>query len=392
MDAVVVNATFTVSALGALVQLEFGEHVADEVIDRVRKAWSGAAVLAEDAAIDVPAADIHLDVGEIGDVDRFLEQLSMRVTLAALGHNSGRLMMLHAAGIALDDGRVIAFVGPSGRGKTTLSRTLAHTYGYVSDETVAFDLELGVRPYRKPLSVVRKDAPKDQVSPTDAGLRELPDAALTLAAIVFLDRDPTVVEPVIEHLHFADAAPLLVEQSSYLVELEGTIAALAELCDRVGGVRRLRYSEAAALPAVIDSLLAEGPPPAPWTRRQLATTDAAGQPTSADVVDYGDRAVVQAERTLRVLDGIAPTVLRAVGESAEFADILRAVIDAHGTPPEGDAASTLGKVLAELVAVRLLPAEVMPVPLAPRAPRPRGQGASLRRSARRPPPTGDTDR
>lgn len=350
------SSALAVSALGARIELAFGENVTEDVIARVRRAWSGAAIEPGPASDADPVADARIEIDDVQDVERRLETLSTTVTLDALVHNRGRLMMLHAAGVALDDGRVIAFVGPSGRGKTTLSRTLATQYGYVSDETIAFGHELRVLPYRKPLSVVRAGAPKDQVSPADAGLRELPDADLTLAAIVLLERDPAATVPEIEHLHFADAAPLLAAQSSYLIEYEGTVCALAELCDRVGGVRLLRYAEAADVPAVIDALLERDPDPAPWERMQLGGE---GSASTADAVDFGDAVVTFSDGTLRVLEGIAPTVLRAARESTDLDRIVGAVIESHGAPPNGEASSMVRDVIDELAAVGLVAAPVI---------------------------------
>ncbi|GAT72232.1 ATP-binding cassette domain-containing protein [Microbacterium hydrocarbonoxydans] len=337
-----------VSALGAVMELEFGDQVPADVVERVRRAWSGA------AAPEGAAVDLRRDFGQVPDAERFMEQLSTTVTLDALAHARGRLMMLHAAGVALDDGRVIAFTGPSGRGKTTLSRVLAKVHGYVSDETIAFDRDLRVHPYRKPLSVIRHGMPKDQVAPAEAGLRPLPDADLRLAAIVLLDRDPSAGAPQIEHLHFLDAAPELVEQTSYLAELDGTVATLAELCDRVGGVRRLRYSEAADVPAMLESLFADVPAPERWKRARFAVADAEGGPAVADAVDYGDAIAVLSDRTLRVLAGIAPTVIRAAQSTDDVSSIVRAVREQHGDPPAGDAEDLVRAALAELAGAGLL--------------------------------------
>ncbi|MCS3841781.1 hypothetical protein [Microbacterium sp. AK031] len=359
------SSTFAVSALGARIELAFAEEVPEDVVARIRRSWSGAAIEPGSAfAVDSASAadqapDVRIEVDAVGDVEHRLETLSTRVTLDALAHNRGRLVMLHAAGVALEDGRVIAFVGPSGRGKTTLSRTLAQHYGYVSDETIAFDDELRVLPYRKPLSVVRPGAPKDQVSPSDAGLRELPAADLALAAIVLLERDPSAAEPELEHLHFADAAPLLAAQSSYLREYEGTVCALAELCDRAGGVRLLRYAEATDVPAMIDALLVSDPAPAPWNRMRLDTIDAEGTASSADAVDFGDTVVAFSDSTMRVLEGIAPAVLHAAGESSDLDRIVNAALDVHGAPPSGDAAVMVRDVVAELVEVGLVSASVL---------------------------------
>ncbi|WCM56084.1 hypothetical protein [Microbacterium sp. EF45047] len=333
----------TVGALGARIRIVFGDDVPADVVARTAHAWSGASV---DAAEEDAAEDARIDVPAVSDPEAFLQQLSTDVTLEALAHNRGRLLMLHAAGVALEDGRVIAFVGPSGRGKTTLSRHLARHFGYVSDETIAFDDELRVLPYRKPLSVIRHGMPKDQIAPADAGLRDLPGVPLRLAAIVVLDRDPGASGVTVEHVPFADAAPDLVAQTSYLTELPGTVSALADLCARAGGVRRLRYAEASEVPAAIERILAPGPASDAGTARQLPVLGPEGEVTSADAVDDGDRIVVLAGRTLRVLDGIAPTILRHAGEGEEA--IVAAVVAAHGAPPSGDPAALVRHAMQEL--------------------------------------------
>lgn len=350
VGAVKTKSTLAVSALGARIELAFGEDVHDSEVARIRQAWSGASIpgSAGRASGGEAVPDVRVELDAVDDTESRLERLSTRVTLDALQHNRGRLMMLHAAGIALDDGRVIAFVGPSGRGKTTLSRALAQHYGYVSDETIAFDGDLRVLPYRKPLSVVRERAPKDQIAPADLGLRELPDVELTLAAIVLLDRDPTAAEPEVELMHFADAAPLLAAQSSYLVEYDGTVRALAELCDRMGGVRMLRYAEAADVPSMIDALFEQELAPAPWTPMRLQAVGADGSAATVDAIDYGDAVVTFTRSKLCVLEGVAPAVLRAVNETPDFERIVDAVLEVHGVPPLGDAEQMVRDVLDEL--------------------------------------------
>ncbi|MGO7984161.1 hypothetical protein ACC691_40715, partial [Rhizobium johnstonii] len=67
------------------------------------------------------------------------ESLSAAITRFVITANAGRLLMFHASGLdAGGDGTrsVIAFVAPSGTGKTTIARVLGQSYGYVSDELV----------------------------------------------------------------------------------------------------------------------------------------------------------------------------------------------------------------------------------------------------------------
>lgn len=333
----------TVSALRATVAVDFDEAMPVALIERVREAWSGALAGAD----AVP--DRVLECVDQQDDERLLEQLSTRVTLAALEHERGNAVLLHACGVALPDGRVIAFVGPSGRGKTTLSRALALQYGYVSDESIAIDADLRVHPYRKPLSVVRPNAPKEQVSPRTAGLRELPAVPLTLAAVVLIERDDALAAPVVEHLHFADAVTPLVAQASYLGDLPGTIVTLARVCERIGGIRRVRYSDAASVADVIEELLASGPAPEAWDGRSLAVVGTDGELTSADAVDFGDVMFVLSGRLLRRVEGIATAVLRAVDDGELESDAtVRRVLDEVGPPPQGDAAELISDVLGDL--------------------------------------------
>lgn len=333
----------SISALRATVRVDLPADVPLEVVERVRTAWSGA-IAADDAA-----PDGLIEYESVGDVDRFLSGLSTAVTLEALEYEAGKAVLLHAGGIAMPDGRVIAFVGPSGRGKTTLIRALAQSHGYVSDESVAIDTDLRVYPYRKPLSIVREGHPKDQLSPRQAGLADLPDLALTLASVALIERDGHVGPPTIEHLHFADAVMLLVAQSSYLSELPGTVVTLARVCDAIGGIRCVRFTDAADVADVLDDLLAPGPPPEQWEARILPIITDDGSASTADAVDYGDVMIALSGRTIRVLEGIAPAVMRAVLEGASDVDaVVGAVVDQYGPPPEGSPVAQVTAVLSEL--------------------------------------------
>ena len=179
-----------VAAIGATLRIQFAPDVPEESRERVLDAWTGAS-----AKADVVDAVIRIEPD--AEIESMLELLSVRVTLAALERRRGELIMMHAAGVATDDGSVVAFVGPSGRGKTTLSVALGAHFGYVSDETIAVDDDHTVWAYRKPLSMVRPGSPKEQVSPRSAGLLGLPAGRLRLAAIVLLDRRPGVTEPLV---------------------------------------------------------------------------------------------------------------------------------------------------------------------------------------------------
>src|SRR5690242_4779685 len=108
--------------------------------------------------------------------------------------------MLHAAGLASDDGGTVALVAGSGTGKTTAGRLLGRSLGYVSDETIAVEHDLTVRPYAKPLSIVTDPTVptgKHEESPDDLGLRPAAPV-LRLAAVAVLERRDDVGGPVLE--------------------------------------------------------------------------------------------------------------------------------------------------------------------------------------------------
>ena len=101
------------------------------------------------------------------------EAVTSEVTVAAILERAGELTMLHACGVADQNGAVIALVAKSGTGKTTASSQLARTFGYITDETVAIRPDGTVVPYPKPLSVKQATpgAAKLQVGPDELGLK-----------------------------------------------------------------------------------------------------------------------------------------------------------------------------------------------------------------------------
>ena len=193
-------------------------------------------------AYDNPASVLHV--------------LTPTVTVGAIDARRGHLVMLHAAGIALDSGDVIAFVAPSGTGKTTIATFLGRHFSYVTDETLAMTLDGAVVPYPKPLSVVTEDADglKDQTRPDDLALRE-PPPELRLARIVLVDRTPDGPD-VAEwtDVELLDGLAELTAQVSYLKEIPGMLHTLADLADSTGGIRRVRYREVASLLPAMESM------------------------------------------------------------------------------------------------------------------------------------------
>ncbi|WP_426323935.1 PqqD family peptide modification chaperone [Microbacterium sp. E-13] len=362
----------TVAALGDVVRIDLS-RLTDADAHAVEAAWRDAPASA-DAAV-APTGDPHPDdspsVTALADVSRevMLSDLSQRVTLAAIRHARGRLWMLHAAGVALEDGRVVVLVGPSGRGKTTAARTLGRTYGYVSDETVAIAPGGSIHPYRKPLSVIeRPDAPKIQLAPSELSLRPLPDVPLRLAAIVLLDRRPDAGdEPLVEPVDLGDALTEIVAQTSYLPSLPQPLRTLAAHVAAAGGIRRVIYREAESLVPLIP-LLADAAVPGP-APREAATADrrttAVRGPVYArtfadDAIDLDDPERIAllhvdgaGKGTVRVIAGVAPALWRAAG-GASIEQLTDAAVEAHGHPASGDPRVAVAAAAAELVEAGVL--------------------------------------
>ena len=106
-----------IEALGLPVELDLDGLTPAEA-QAVRRAWRDAETAT--GALDAVRVQVR-EQGDASDLAPLLERLSQRVTLAAIEAHRGRRWMLHAAGLALPDGRVVVLVGPSGRGKTTVT-------------------------------------------------------------------------------------------------------------------------------------------------------------------------------------------------------------------------------------------------------------------------------
>ncbi|WP_091492913.1 PqqD family peptide modification chaperone [Microbacterium pygmaeum] len=369
-------AELLVSALGGLVRID-ASSLGDEDRCAVADAWRDA-LAAEDAADVHPNDDVPI-VRTMHDVaqDAMLSDLSQRVTLAAIEQSRGRMWMLHAAGLATDDGRVVALIGPSGRGKTTASRVLGAHFGYVSDETVAIDSDGTVHPYRKPLSVIADGRDyKEQRTPSELGLRALPDAPLRLSAIVLLDRRPDGPDvPVVEPVDLGDALTDLVEQTSYLAVLPSPLQTIAAHVASVGGVQRVIYREAETLVHTIEALAERpgigGVPPAPVDlepapQLSAAAADdalAAVRYTRTDVVDVHplagtDRLVLLhvgdvGNGTVRVLGEVASTIWRAANQ-ATLETLVGATVAEYGSPAGADPTELVRSAADEMVDTGIL--------------------------------------
>lgn len=349
-----------VSAVGAVIEIDDSRRDA-RFRAQARAAWTDAWY----AGARDPDAVVRVH-GDLDDAAA-LSQLSTDVTVAALAHRRhDPIWMLHAAGLADEQGRVVVLSAPSGTGKTTAARHLSRRYAYVSDETVGVEADGSVVPYRKPLSVIEQRAqPKAQValSSLDGG-RTLP-AALRVAKIVVIDRSPDGPEtPVLEDLDLVAALELLGPQTSYLCDSAAPLHRIAALLTATGGAVRLRYREVADVDGLVAGLFdaaarpVETAPdrvldelPAPGTTAGFVRTEV------VDALAVDDRlALLRRTPTggqVHVLDGIGPAVWRAAsGQTA--AQITARVVAEHGTPQDGDAHALVDEALRRLTADGLL--------------------------------------
>lgn len=354
-----------VSALGCVVRIDVS-RLSESDAAEVRRVWADAAVpdgspLPEDHLTVVAGGGVPLDVE--------LSRLSQLVTLAVIEARRGQLWMLHAAGLADDEGRVVVLVGPSGKGKTTASRKLAAEWGYLSDETVGIASDGGVVAYRKPLSVIEKKSHvKAQRSPGELGLGALPEAPLRLAALVLLDRRPEAASvPVVEECDLGDVLEELIAQTSYIADLPNPLRTIAAHAAAVGGVHRVIYREAESLPAALAPLFRD-PEAVEVTEATAGPRPAADLPGSyrgayldaLPLTDPDRLALLQpslpAGATFRLITGIGPELWRA-SDGVAADRLAAAAVAAYGEPEGLDLAAAVASAAAELVGEGVLATE-----------------------------------
>lgn len=357
--------TFAVRVLESVFEVDIDESVPADVCSAIVDQWAHLAV---ENAEPVERFELVLS-SSIAPASRGAktvwaaspqecpDTLAGALTVAALHDLAGSALMFHAAGLARDDGGVIALVGPSGRGKTTACRNLGHRMGYVSDETVAFRADLSVIPYPKPLSIGSRPGMKELHAPAALGL--LPArGALHLAALVLLDRNPDAV-PALTPVRAIDALDELISQTSSLGELPQPLQTLLNVINATGGVRRMTYPDGHDLDALADLIPSVRGEREDWEAACVAPSaelgdGAIGRAEVDDAVLLDGRLVVLAARHLHVLDGIGPTVwLHADGVDT---DTLRdRVLAEHGpTPPGVDAGEVVAQAVDQLIDARLL--------------------------------------
>ncbi|MGX1159821.1 hypothetical protein FBY31_1816 [Arthrobacter sp. SLBN-100] len=278
--------------------------------------------------------------------EELAENLTSRLTVAAILANAGHLVMLHSCGVAdRETGAVVALVAKSGTGKTTAVSVLARTYGYVTDETVAIAPDGWVVPYPKPLSVKQEPgAPKGQVGPDELALLPVP-ANPFIQSIVLLDRvqDKTAA-PVLERVPLADAVLALIPDSSSQGDMEEPLQSLCRLIDSVGGVWKVTYSEAADLPAALEPLFRTQLEKQPGTEPEWEARAAEGarpalipygcirRAAPKDAVAIGNELLVMLDNEIVRLSGIGPAIWEASANPVPVHQLAEEVGKAHGTP------------------------------------------------------------
>lgn len=254
---------FDVRALASTVRIELDDSLSSDDQESIKAHWID---LAHDGGgepdrvihagmRDDPTSAHGLHVIRANSPEELAQRITSEVTVGAIGGLRGEALMLHASAVALDDGRVVGLVGPSGRGKTTAAQALGRFYGYVTDETLAVRADGSVVAYPKPLSIGSWPGVKTTAPASALGLRGAPADNLRLAAIVLLDRRPGVEQPFVESVPIIEALSELVPQTSHLSALERPLRTLLEAILSTGGVRRVVYSEASSLPTIIDDVL-----------------------------------------------------------------------------------------------------------------------------------------
>jgi len=270
-----VSETVVVHGLAAAVPIVLRGARSAELADAVRAAWSRClapdsdalpadpvhAALLEDGE-PAPPADDDTRVVSSSDLDRLMQSLTQAVTTSLIAARTGQLLMFHAGGVALPDGRSLVMVAPGGTGKTTLTRRLSSapgaSLGYLSDETIGIDPESGViHAYPKPLSIrpPKGHGPKLETSPDALGLGAAP-ASARVAQLVLLRRPrdhdlPAGLTP----LPTLDAIVALTPETSALARLPRPLHTFEDLLRRLPAVRLVEYAEGAEAAPLLLSLL-----------------------------------------------------------------------------------------------------------------------------------------
>lgn len=340
----------SIDALGSVVRIGLGGRLSYSQLVQLLEPWRDALSHPDGSG----SLEVEVEPVESSDFERVASMLSTQITLAALAKNAGSHLMLHAGGIARDDGSVAAIIGPSGRGKTTTIRHLSRYFGYVSDEAIAITSDGAVVPYRKPLSVITDGyRHKQQVAPSDLGLCPLPDADLRIARLALLKRsEDGVAESRVEQVPLAEAIAELVPETSYLVELSNPLRRIAEVVEMTGGVLRLTAGYPERIIEIAEQLFEPGQYE-PW-RQVLPKKEArlSYHPSHRvlDAIECTDGTVVlTSDRQLHVLAGAGPVVWSGLCEGDSWDVLEERARNELGEPPTGTLSEALLAVCEDLV-------------------------------------------
>ena len=354
--------TLVVSTIGVHWRLILDVPSADRA--RIARNWSRA-VVAPERAIAAPGGLEDFVVspaftGGLGGmtVDTLGEGLdyafSRSLTMASIKRRAGGALMFHAAGLTAPDGQAIVLVAGSGTGKSTASRILGRSLGYLSDETVAVEDDGRIAAYAKPLSLIPPDADplaKLETGPDDLGLLPAhPDPRL--GAVVMLERDAACPEPVLEPVALIDALAGITPQTSSLLLLDRPLQRLAEAVCRGGGPWRLRYPEISQCVALITGLVDDlthgrGPEPIQWRaagggpevrERHPNQVDARYQRRPClDAVESEGSVLIASSAAIMRLDGLGAALWLACAAPRTQADLVAVAERELGAHPEAPA-------------------------------------------------------
>ncbi|WP_156784833.1 hypothetical protein [Microbacterium sp. BH-3-3-3] len=221
----------------------------------------------------------------------------------------------------------------------------------MSHETVAVDGDLSVQSYRKPLSVITDGrAHKEQIAPSDLGLRELPGAPLVLTALTLIERQSDAAAPGATVVDTIDAICKMTPQISYLPELPTALQYLARLFDAIGAPTLVIYRDAVELPALVSQMFASPGLPAPsWT--VPARSDRSGPwraTTYDDAILVGGRACILRHGVVTALGPLGRLVWTQCLAGASPDEIAAAAVAEFGEPDEGGVDRLIAGALDDL--------------------------------------------